>query len=208
MIRALMIDVDGVLVNGRPSDGRGWAAELEADLGLSTADLQREFFKPCWNEVVVGRADLVESLTPVLEKLAPHLNVRELIAYWFRQDSALDIALLDSLSRCRTNGLRVYLATNQEHLRARHLMREMRLIDHVDGMFYSAAIGCKKPDREFFDLVGRQVGVPSSQILLIDDTPANVAGAREAGWNALCWQASMSLDDEIRAIAANAAASV
>jgi hypothetical protein len=45
VIKALMIDVDGVLVSGRPSDERHWAAGLEADLDLSFASFQDAFFK-------------------------------------------------------------------------------------------------------------------------------------------------------------------
>ena len=52
-----MIDVDGVLVTGRPSDGLHWATSLEADLGLSFAILQDTFFKRYWEDIVTGRAD-------------------------------------------------------------------------------------------------------------------------------------------------------
>jgi putative hydrolase of the HAD superfamily len=45
-IKALMVDVDGVLITGRPPDGRHWAADLEADLGLGFENLQTAFFKP------------------------------------------------------------------------------------------------------------------------------------------------------------------
>ncbi len=73
LIRALMIDVEGVLVCGRPSDGRPWASTIEDDLGLSVAALQQEFFSPYWNEIVLGRAAPVDHLKPVLAKIAPHL---------------------------------------------------------------------------------------------------------------------------------------
>ena len=43
-IKALMVDVDGVLITGRPADGRHWAADLEADLGLSFEKIHTEFF--------------------------------------------------------------------------------------------------------------------------------------------------------------------
>ena len=59
MIGAMMVDVDGVVVCGRPSDGRPWAATIEADLGLTVAELQREFFLPYWNEIVIGRDGLI-----------------------------------------------------------------------------------------------------------------------------------------------------
>ena len=61
-MKALMVDVDGVVV--RTPLG-GWAANLEADLGISTAALQAQFFKPHWPDVVLGKADLHERLAPV-----------------------------------------------------------------------------------------------------------------------------------------------
>lgn len=33
-IKALMVDVDDVLINGRPRDGKHWSTDLEADLDL------------------------------------------------------------------------------------------------------------------------------------------------------------------------------
>jgi putative hydrolase of the HAD superfamily len=54
MIKALMLDVDGVLVTGRPSDGRHWVTSLEADLGLSFTVLQDAFFEHYWEEIVTG----------------------------------------------------------------------------------------------------------------------------------------------------------
>ena len=69
-IRALMIDVDGVLVTGRPEDGRPWAVDLEKDLGIGTADLGRAFFVPFWDDVIVGRAQLLDRLAAALESLS------------------------------------------------------------------------------------------------------------------------------------------
>ena len=198
MIDVLMIDVDGVLVVGRPKDGRNWAAELEADLGLRPDDLAREFFARYWDDIVTGRAELAECLDPVLERLAPGLGVPEVLDYWFRQDSRLNRGLLSSLAELRQRGMRVHLATNQEHLRAHYLMHEMRLNDHVDGMIYSAALGARKPEPAFFELAGNSVGEPGCRILLVDDTPDNVSGARKAGWNALLWTSGMVLEDELR----------
>lgn len=71
MIKALMIDVDGVLVSGRPSDGRHWATSLETDLGLRFEILQDAFFKRYWDEIVTGRADLRKRLAEVLVRIAP-----------------------------------------------------------------------------------------------------------------------------------------
>lgn len=187
MIKALMIDVDGVLVCGRPGDGSHWSVDLEADLGLRAEDLHQAFFAPHWNDVVLGRATLEDRLSPVLATIAPQVTPERLIDYWFRQDSRLDERLLSDLHDWRRQGLQVHLATNQEHMRARHLMQVMGFADQVDGIHYSAALGVRKPDPEFFRLVSARVLLSPCELLLVDDSIENVRAAGTAGWSAAHW---------------------
>jgi putative hydrolase of the HAD superfamily len=200
-VKALMVDVDGVLVRGRPDDGRHWSATLEADLGLPADDLHRRFFAIHWEEIVLGRADLVPRLQRVLDELAPGLGAERLIAYWFRQDSRLDRRLLADLSNLRAGGLQVHLATNQEHRRARYLMETMGLGAHVDGIHYSAALGIRKPAPDFFRLAAERTGLRPAELLLVDDTAENVRAAREAGWRAMRWTGGQPLAEALEALA-------
>lgn len=188
-----MVDVDGVLVRGRPDDGRPWSDELERDLGLRAEELQRAFFVPHWEDIVLGRAALRDRLTPVLAMIAPHLTPERLIAYWFAQDSRLDGGLLAEVADLRRRGLEVHLATNQEHHRADHLMRVVGLSRHVDDIHYSAAIGCRKPAPDFFREVAGRVRRLPAELILIDDARENVRAARAAGWSAIHWTGDKSL---------------
>lgn len=183
----LMVDVDGVVVHGRPEDGLHWSASIEADLGLHYDDLQREFFDVHWEDIVLGHAMLVDRLSPALEKIAPHLTAEQLIEYWFGQDSRLDRELLGELAAIRAAGIPVCLATNQEHRRAEHLMKTLGLANYVDGIFYSAELRAKKPERNFFDQVASRIGLPAGNLLLVDDSLDNVDAARRAGWRAVHW---------------------
>jgi putative hydrolase of the HAD superfamily len=88
-IDALMVDVDGVLVDGRPEDGRHWQTSLQEDLGISPDALREHFFARCWENVVVGRAGLMEHLVPALQKVAPHVRPAEFVSYWFERDSRI-----------------------------------------------------------------------------------------------------------------------
>ncbi len=192
-----MLDVDGVLVCGRPSDGLHWATSLEADLGLSFEILQAVFFKRYWQDIVTGRADLRERLASTLMQLAPGLTAEQVLAYWFRQDARLNRELLEDLATLRRGRLRVYLATNQEHERARYLMNTLGLAAHVDGCQYSVAVGHCKPTSEFFDVVASRVGLPPGDLLLIDDSEGNVRAAIAAGWGAAHWTGRQRLSDLI-----------
>jgi putative hydrolase of the HAD superfamily len=187
VITALMVDVDGVLINGRARDGHHWATSLEADLGLDFDALQRAFFDRYWREIVTGQTDLRGRLTEVLAQIAPHLTAEEIIGYWFDQDARLNTELLNDLADLRGKGLDVHLATNQEHERARYLMQTLGLAVHVDGCHYSAAIGHCKPASEFFHSVASTVGLPPKDLLLIDDAEENVRAAVKSGWCAVRW---------------------
>ena len=186
-IRALMVDVDGVLIDGRPEDGRHWHTSIEEDLGFSSDTLHEQFFAPYWENIVLGRAGLMEHLITALQKIAPHVSPAKFVSYWFEKDSRLVAPLLQELSLVRSTGIRVYLTTNQEHLRAAWLMEKPGLAEHVDDIFYSARVGAKKPDMEFFARVQAAVGLCGEEMLLIDDSRQNIEAALKAGWQALHW---------------------
>ncbi len=194
-LRALMVDVDGVVV--RHPEGRRWDADMEVDLGLSPDDLQRAFFTPHFEDIVLGRADLHERLAPALAEIAPHLTSDRLAAYWFEQDGHLDHVLLEDLAGYRAAGLELHLATVQEHHRARHLWRTLGLNTRFEAMHYAADYGCKKPDTAFFRQVEARTGFAPHELLLIDDSARNVDGARACGWSAILWTGELRLAEAL-----------
>ena len=50
---------------------------------------------------------------------------------------------------------------------------------------FSYQLGVAKPAPAAFTAAAARLGVPANRLLLIDDSPANVEGARTAGWAAL-----------------------
>lgn len=201
-MKILMVDVDGVLVHGRPSDGLPLFTYLERDLGLSLDVLQQAFFKTCWVDIVTGRDALEPRLAEVLGRIAPELTARTLIDYWFENDSRLDHGLLDDLAALRARGTKMFLATNQEHMRAAYLMGDLGLSSRFDGIFYSAALGHQKPSTEFFRLATERVGISASEIGFIDDVEANIRAARQFGWKAMQWTSGSTLRDAVAAFSA------
>lgn len=195
-VKALMVDVDGVIVVH--PHGRRWDWNIEADLGVTSEDLQRAFFQPHFRDVLLGRADLHERLTATLAEIAPHVTPAALSAYWFAQDSHLDDVLLADLTSVRAGGIQVHLATLQEHHRARYLWSALKLGERFDAIHHSAALGCAKPDAAFFRAIEARTGLAPAELLLIDDLLPNVEAARACGWNAVAWDGTQRLTDLLR----------
>jgi putative hydrolase of the HAD superfamily len=195
MTPCLMLDVDGVLITGRPSDGRPWYSELEADLGIDPSWLRSAFFAKDWSDIVRGRAELLPRLQDCLAQLDRVCSAEELVSYWFNMDSRINLAVLADCANLRDQGVRVYLATNQEHCRAHFLMNDMGLAAYVDGIIYSAQLGSCKPDPEFYELATEIAKHSISNILLVDDTLSNIIGAQNAGWKAVHWTNTSTLSE-------------
>jgi putative hydrolase of the HAD superfamily len=197
-VRALMVDVDGVVVNpGFPK--RRWDADLEADLGVSREGLQAAFFKPHFQEISLGRKPIEPHLAEVLSRIAPHVTAEQLMAYWFDKDSALDGVLLDDLAQWRAKGVELHLCTVQEHRRADYLWTTLGLKARFDGLHHSAALGLAKPDPAYFREVEARTGFSAADIAFIDDSPANVAAAAALGWTARLWTGEQRLADVLSA---------
>jgi putative hydrolase of the HAD superfamily len=184
-IKAIMVDVDGVLIVH--PDERGWSANLERDLGIPPSKLQAAFFEPHWEDVIHDRASLRERLAPVLQCIAPHMTCDALIDYWFRNDAHMNHALLAELASIRAAGTEVHLATAQDHERARYLWEELDFRGKFDGLHYAAALGCSKPAASFYRSIEARTGFRPRDLFLIDDRIANVEAATTCGWAAALW---------------------
>lgn len=191
--KALMVDVDGVLI--RHPDPQGWSIDLERDLGISPQALHETFFTPHWADIVHGRADLRARLAPVLSDLAPDVSAESLIRYWFEHDAHLDRDLLAQLAAFRRKDLELHLATVQEHERARYLWQVLGLSHHFDAMHYAAELGHAKPADGFFAEIETRTGFSPDELFFIDDKAENVDAARARGWNGAVWTGQDRLVD-------------
>jgi putative hydrolase of the HAD superfamily len=188
----LVLDIDGVVAVSRPGP---WHANLKADLGLDYEELQREFFRKNWHEVVRGRLDLFVALQEYFESKGMADRIEAFVAYWLEKDAVIDREVLAAADAWRTRtGGRVFAASNQEHHRVAYLRDQAGLGAHFDEIVYSAALGVCKPERVFYTNAQARMGVTAAQsILFVDDSAENVDGARMCGWRAMLYRGPESL---------------
>lgn len=198
MSRAVLFDVDGVLVHGwheREDRRRRWDEHMQADLGIDPDAFLRQFIRARFvPEIVTGKAALIDELEQWLPTVGFTGSPMNVISYWLNRDSQLNQPLLAAIRQLRAApGVGpFYIATNQEHLRAFHLWSALGLQHVFDDIFYGARLKATKPERGFFDAIAARLGRQDQPPLMFDDSVAVVDAALAYGWDAVLYA---DLDD-------------
>lgn len=80
----------------------------------------------------------------------------------------------------------IYAFTNSNSTHQREWSKRFKdVLSHFRKVFVSSEIGKRKPEREAFEIVSREIGVTPERILLFDDTLENITGARRMGMQAV-----------------------
>lgn len=179
MITHILFDADGVLLHREMY----FSARLARDYNIDP-ELINEFFKHDFHKCVVGHADIRDLLPPYLERWGWTEGLDALLDFWFSTDGILQDDLLLEIDALRAQGIRCYLATDNEKRRLAYILDTVGLRSHFDGVFASSELGAAKLEPAFWHSVIAELQTPPEQILFVDDDPKNVALAREMGFAA------------------------
>ena len=176
-MRAVLWDLDGVLVDSAPFHFQAWH-ELMASLGreLSEADFRRTFGQR--NDAIL-RDLLGELALGEVERLAARKE--EL----FRQAARGNIAALPGslalLRLLRERGLKLALVSSTPHANIDMVLRSLGVEEAFDVIVGEEDVTRGKPNPEGFLLAAKRLGVMPAECVVIEDAPAGVEAAKRGG---------------------------
>lgn len=192
----IIFDVDGVLINGFHANEKfrnRWDENIEQDLGITKDDLTNHFFNKRFGDVLIGKRPLHETLDESLSDLKFDGTSQDIIDYWMKNDLNINHDVLDIVKQLNTMECDLYIATNQEYVRANYLWHNLGFNYYFHDIFYSAKIGHVKPEAEYFHYINDAIG--SEEIIFFDDHPQNIDVAKSCGWQAFLFNDISDLTD-------------
>ena len=187
----ILFDVDGVLIHTET-----WSSEYLKRNHLPP-DTMKDFFGGVFRDCTIGKVDLKDMLPPFLEKWGWEGSVDGFLKSWFDFENRPDLELIKEIQKLRATWIRCYVATNQEKYRLEYVRKDMQFDVLFDGIFCSAEIGLKKPQKEYYEYILDSLWIAWEDVMYFDDSLENIEVARSIGINSILYR---NRDDFTQAI--------
>lgn len=196
-MKAVIFDNDGVLTN---------APEMFSNRLIRERNLDKKKVDDFFINIFVplcmrGKADLKIELAKALPKWGIKDSVDSIMMSWFESENCIDEKVKQLIIYLRKQGIKCYLATNQEKYRTEYMIQEMGFGILFDGIFSSANIGYKKPSSEFYEKMFKEISsemILKKDILYVDDEENNVDSGRKFGFNSFQYKNFKELEIKLK----------
>ncbi len=180
MIKAILFDADGVIIN-KP---KLFSQYLMEEYNVPP-DSILSFFENEFQLSVVNQADLKVIIEPYIKKWNWPKSVDELLEYWFKKEHYVDQRIVDLVTALKSRNILCVATSNQEKYRSSYIKNEMEFNKFLDAVYTSSDLGVKKPQPEFWQAIYDKIQpMAKSEILVLDDKTANIESARDFGFHA------------------------
>lgn len=181
MLRGVVFDMDGVVIDSHPAHRRAWQKFL-GTVGREVSEAELDF-------VLDGR-----KREEILRYFLGELEPLKIAQYGALKDEMLQqlgeglrplpgiMEFLNSLSRA---GMRMALATSAGRRRTSGTLDELGLTHYFEAVVTGDDVGKGKPDPAIYRLAAERLAETPESLLVVEDAVSGVKSARAAGMRCL-----------------------
>lgn len=179
MIKALIFDMDGVIIDSEPIQTQVTMDVME-EIGLTPTESEIYEFVgvrnvEMWN-TLKKRYDIEESIEQLLEKQKYYKKER----FFNIKLEPID-GVPDLLRAAERKGLKIALATSSPKYLAEYVLESVNLATFFDVLVTADDVSKGKPDPEIYLKAAEALGVLPEECLVIEDACFGIMAAKSAG---------------------------
>ena len=186
MVRAVIFDFDGVIVDSEPLHYRTFCETLKP-LGI-------EIDKHRWYKDFAGTGS-----RKIIAKLCDEYGITEDIRVWVEKRKVLFASyakqgklkprkgLMKFLPELKTRNIKTAIASGGHIAHIESLLSLMKLNGRFDVIVGGDSVKNGKPDPEIFLLAARMIGAKPEECIAIEDSPAGCEAVLRSGMSLVCF---------------------
>ncbi len=189
-INDIILDLGGVVVDLDPdSTIREFAALGFKGLENRALIMSRYPFIEAYETGKIGTNEFVDAIQRIIKN---NVGPEKIIAAWNRLVLDLEDDVLHLIQNLRkryrlsllSNTNALHIKSFNEKLFKQHGLNDLREV--FDIVYYSYELGMRKPDREIFEFVLKDLGAAAPATLYVDDTQEHILSAERLGIKTYC----------------------
>lgn len=197
--KAVLLDVDGTLVNSNEAHARAWV-----DVGRAAGfQIHYENVRPLigmGGDKVVPMLTGLEATSPEGERLAKRQG--EIFTTKYLPGVRVFHGTHALLERMQREGLTLVIATSAGAETLRAILKHAKLEHLIDAKTSSTDVESSKPDPDVVHAALKKAGVSAEQAVFMGDTPYDIEAAKRAGVGCIAvrcggWWTDQELGDAI-----------
>lgn len=197
-IRGFIFDIDGTLLDSNEAHAVSWWEALR-DLGYALP------IERVRRAIGMGEDHLVPALTGLAEDSELIERIGREKGRHFDREYARDLRAFpdarDLLVELRERGYRLAVATSADRKEMDAFLDRVGAADLFDAKVCADDVDGSKPDPDVVSAALRKLGLKSSEVYFVGDTPYDVEAARKAGVSTLAVRSGGNSDESLRGAA-------
>ncbi len=179
MIKAILFDMDGVLMDSEPASF-AQHGRMAQSLGLELSDEEKAHClgipsRSIWT-YLIEKYGLTASLDHILD------TEKEVMCAKFASGEIPPMeGAFEALKRLRDAGCKIGIATSNHEVNVISALKNNGAQNHVDAYTHNASVTAHKPAPDVYLRCAELIGVPPAQCLAIEDSKNGILSARAAG---------------------------
>jgi beta-phosphoglucomutase len=176
-LKAVVFDMDGVIVDSHAAHRRAWREFLHA-FGKRVTDSELDF-------VLDGRKRkdiLFHFLGPLTDKELEEYGNRKDELFWQATSEVRPLpGVREFVKRLYAGSVQTVVATSASRGRARFLLDSLALLPYFDALVTGNDVSNGKPDPSIYRLACERINCPPESAVAIEDAISGVVAAKTAG---------------------------
>jgi len=198
MIKCVIFNADGMVI-----DADRFSVQYAKDFGVSPEKML-PFFEGIFHDCLTNKVDIKEVLPEYFADWGWQGTIDELLQYWFKAEHKLNQEIVGIIKTLQDQGIKCYLATNNEKYRTQYLKKDMGLDKLFDDIFSSADLGYEKVDQQFMEKMYTAInkGIEKREVMFWDNENKheNLATAKKFGFSVQHYQNMADFQEKIKTI--------